>query len=32
MVDSWALQERLGFKPEISLEEMIGEAFEAAGH
>ncbi len=32
MVDSWALQERLGFKPEISLEEMVDEAFEAAGH
>ena len=32
MVDSWALQERFGFKPEISLEEMVDEAFEAAGH
>jgi len=32
MVDAWALQERFGFKPEISLEEMIEEAFEAAGH
>ena len=32
MVDSWALQDRLGFKPDISLEEMIEEAFEAAGH
>ncbi len=32
MVDSWGLQERFGFKPEISLEEMIEEAFEAAGH
>ena len=32
MVDGWGLQERFGFKPEISLEEMIEEAFEAAGH
>ena len=32
MVDAWALQDRFGFKPEISLEEMIEEAFEAAGH
>ena len=32
MVEAGALQERVGFKPEISLEEMIEEAFEAAGH
>ena len=32
IVDAWGLEERFGFRPQISLEEMIGEAFEAAGH
>ena len=32
IVDAWFLQDRCGFRPSISLEEMIGEAFEAAGH
>ncbi|DAC63202.1 TPA: NAD(P)-dependent oxidoreductase [Candidatus Thalassarchaeaceae archaeon] len=30
VVDAWVLEERLGFRPRISLEEMIDEAFEAA--
>ena len=30
LVDAWVLEERLGFRPQISLEEMIDEAFEAA--
>ena len=30
LVDAWVLEERLGFRPRISLEEMIEEAFEAA--
>ena len=30
VVDAWVLEERLGFRPRISLEEMIEEAFEAA--
>ena len=30
VVDAWVLEERLGFRPKISLEEMIDEAFEAA--
>ena len=29
VVDAWVLEERLGFRPRISLEEMINEAFEA---
>ena len=29
LVDAWVLEERLGFRPQISLEEMIDEAFEA---
>ena len=29
VVDAWVLDERLGFRPRISLEEMIDEAFEA---
>ena len=29
VVDAWVLEERLGFRPRISLEEMIDEAFEA---
>ena len=32
IVDAWGLEERFGFRPQISLEEMIGEAFEAADH
>ena len=32
VVDAWFLEERCGFRPSISLEEMIEEAFEAAGH
>ena len=31
VVDAWFLEDRCGFRPSISLEEMIGEAFEAAG-
>lgn len=31
VVDAWFLEDRCGFRPTISLEEMIGEAFEAAG-
>ena len=31
VVDSWFLQDRCGFRPSISLDEMIEEAFEAAG-
>ena len=31
VVDAWFLEERCGFRPSISLEEMIGESFEAAG-
>ena len=30
LVDAWVLEERLGFRPRISLDEMIEEAFEAA--
>jgi|TARA_B100001996_G_scaffold374571_1_gene353367 nucleoside-diphosphate-sugar epimerase len=30
VVDAWVLEERLGFRPSISLEEMIEEAFEAS--
>ncbi len=30
LVDAWVLEERLGFRPKISLEEMIEEAFEVA--
>lgn len=30
LVDAWVLEERLGFRPKISLDEMIDEAFEAA--
>ena len=30
VVDAWFLEDRCGFRPSISLEEMIGEAFEAA--
>ena len=30
VVDAWVLEERLGFRPRISLDEMIEEAFEAA--
>jgi nucleoside-diphosphate-sugar epimerase len=30
VVDAWVLEERLGFRPRISLEEMIEESFEAA--
>ena len=30
VVDAWVLEESLGFRPRISLEEMIDEAFEAA--
>ena len=32
IIDARGLEERLGFRPQISLEEMIAEAFEAAGH
>ena len=32
VVDAWFLEDRCGFRPSISLEEMVGEAFEAAGH
>ena len=32
VVDAWFLEDRCGFRPSISLEEMIEEAFEAAGH
>jgi len=32
VVDAWFLEDRCGFRANISLEEMIGEAFEAAGH
>jgi nucleoside-diphosphate-sugar epimerase len=32
VVDARDLEMRLGFAPQISLEEMIEEAFEAAGH
>ena len=32
VVDAWFLEDRCGFRPSISLEEMIDEAFEAAGH
>ena len=32
IVGAWGLEERFWFRPQISLEEMIGEAFEAAGH
>ena len=31
VVDAWFLQDRCGFRPSISLDEMIEEAFEAAG-
>jgi len=31
VVDAWFLEDRCGFRPTISLEEMIGESFEAAG-
>ncbi len=30
VVDAWFLEDRCGFRPSISLEEMMGEAFEAA--
>jgi len=30
VVDAWFIEERCGFRPAISLEEMIGEAFEAS--
>ena len=30
LVDAWVLEERLGFRPKISLDEMIEEAFEVA--
>lgn len=30
VVDAWVLEERLGFRPRISLEEMIEEAFESS--
>lgn len=32
VVDAWFLEDRCGFRPSISLEEMVGGAFEAAGH
>ena len=32
VVDAWFLEDRCGFRPSISLEEMIEEAFETAGH
>tara|TARA_B100000287_G_scaffold429661_1_gene483417 strand:- start:423 stop:1268 length:846 start_codon:yes stop_codon:yes gene_type:complete len=32
VVDAWFLQDRCGFRPSISLEEMIEEAFEASSH
>jgi nucleoside-diphosphate-sugar epimerase len=32
VVDAWFLEERCGFRPSISLEEMIEEAFDAANH
>ena len=32
VVDAWFLEDRCGFRPSISLEEMIEEAFEAADH
>ncbi len=32
VVDAWFLEDRCGFRPSISLEEMVEEAFEAAGH
>ncbi len=32
VVDARDLEMRLGFSPQISLEEMLGEAFEFAGH
>ena len=31
VVDAWFLQDRCGFRPSISLDEMIEESFEAAG-
>ena len=31
VVDAWFLQDRCGFRPSISLDEMIEEAFDAAG-
>jgi len=31
VVDAWFLEDRCGFRPSISLEEMIEESFEAAG-
>ena len=31
VVDAWFLEDRCGFRPSISLVEMIGEAFQAAG-
>jgi nucleoside-diphosphate-sugar epimerase len=30
LVDAWVLEERLGFRPKISLDEMIEESFEVA--
>ena len=30
LVDAWVLEERLGFRPRISLDEMIEESFEVA--
>ena len=32
VVDAWFLEERCGFRPSISLEEMIEDAFDAANH
>ncbi len=32
VVDAWFLEDRCGFRPSISLEEMIEEAFDAANH
>ena len=32
VVDAWFLEDRCGFRPTISLEEMIEEAFDAADH
>ncbi|MEC8874817.1 MAG: NAD(P)-dependent oxidoreductase [Candidatus Thermoplasmatota archaeon] len=32
VVDAWFLEDRCGFRPSISLEEMVDEAFEATGH
>jgi hypothetical protein len=31
VVDAWFLEDRCGFRPSISLDEMIEESFEAAG-